>query len=199
MDSASHIARYPADCKVVIISAPSGAGKTTIVKRIMQRFPKLEFSVSATSRLPRHTEKHGVDYYFVTGEEFMRDVAAGKFVEWEEVYAGTRYGTLLSEVERIWQAGNSIIFDVDVKGGIKLKDIFRERALSIFIMPPSVEELRHRLVKRGTDSPEVIEKRVAKAGIEIMDAPAFDLTVINDDLDKAVAEVAGAIESFLEV
>ncbi|MCC8019994.1 MAG: guanylate kinase [Rikenellaceae bacterium] len=184
--------------KVIILSAPSGAGKTTIVRRVMEMFPQLEFSVSATSRAPRHTERHGVDYFFVSGEQFLTDVAAGRFVEWEEVYAGTHYGTLVSEVERIWKAGRSIIFDVDVKGGINLKSIFGCRALSVFIMPPSVEELRRRLVARGTDSEDTIERRVAKAGLEIGDAPRFDLTVVNDELEKAVAEVAEAIRAFID-
>ncbi|MCD8102719.1 MAG: guanylate kinase [Alistipes sp.] len=188
--------KHPGD-RVVILSAPSGAGKTTIVRRVMELFPQLEFSVSVTSRAPRHTERHGVDYFFVTGEQFMADVAAGRFVEWEEVYAGTHYGTLVSEVERIWDAGRSIIFDVDVKGGINLKRIFGSRALSVFIMPPSVEELRRRLTARGTDSAETIERRVAKAGLEIGDAPRFDLTVVNDRLDRAVGEVAAAISTFI--
>ncbi|MCC8035007.1 MAG: guanylate kinase, partial [Rikenellaceae bacterium] len=160
-------------------------------------FPTLEFSISVTSRLPRGTERHGVDYYFVTGEQFLETAGRGEFVEWEEVYAGTHYGTLISEVERIWDAGNSIIFDVDVKGGINLKKIFGKRALSIFIMPPSIGELKRRLERRGTDSVETIKRRVAKAGIEIGDAPRFDITVVNDILDNAVDEVAAAITSFL--
>lgn len=190
-------AKYPGG-KVVILSAPSGAGKTTIVRRVMELFPQLEFSVSATSRPPRHTEKHGVDYFFVSGEEFLEAVGDGKFVEWEEVYTGTHYGTLVSEVERIWAAGKSIIFDVDVKGGINLKTIFGQRALSIFVMPPSIEELRRRLILRATDTPETIDRRVSKAEVEIADAVFFDITVINENLDKAVCEVADAIYGFLK-
>ena len=148
--------------KVVIFSAPSGSGKTTIVRELLKRFPQFEFSVSATSRAPRGCERHGCDYHFMTHEEFMQAVAENRFVEWEEVYKGTCYGTLRSEVERIWAKGNIIVFDVDVIGGINLKRIFGGDACSIFVMPPSVEELRRRLEGRGTDAPEVIERRVAK-------------------------------------
>lgn len=149
--------------KLVIFSAPSGSGKTTIVRELLQRFPRLEFSVSATSRAPRGKERNGVDYFFLSPEEFRQAVQEDKFVEWEEVYSGTCYGTLRSEMERIWQKGNVIVFDVDVIGGLNLKRIFSDRACAIFIMPPSIETLRERLVKRGTDSPETIECRVAKA------------------------------------
>lgn len=183
--------------KLVILSAPSGSGKTTIMKQVVQTFPQLEFSISATSRSPRGEECHGVDYYFVTAEQFMADVEAGRFVEWEEVYNGTHYGTLRSEMERIWQKGNTIIFDVDVRGGVNLKNSFGPDALSIFIMPPSVEALRERLALRGTDSPEAIEKRVAKAELEIAYAGKFDVVVVNDDLQKAIAEVEGAIRKFI--
>lgn len=168
--------------KLVIFSAPSGSGKTTIVRELLQRFPRLEFSVSATSRAPRGKERNGVDYFFLSPEEFRQAVQEDKFVEWEEVYSGTCYGTLRSEMERIWQKGNVIVFDVDVIGGLNLKRIFSDRACAIFIMPPSIETLRERLVKRGTDSPETIECRVAKAEFELTKAPEFDHVVINDDL-----------------
>lgn len=140
--------------KVIIFSAPSGSGKTTIVRRLLARYPQLEFSISATSRAPRGEERDGTDYYFLPQEEFMRAVAENRFVEWEEVYEGTCYGTLRSEVERIWQQGHVIVFDVDVLGGINLKRIFGGDACSVFIMPPSVEELRRRLEGRGTDAPK---------------------------------------------
>ena len=153
--------------KLVIFSAPSGSGKTTIVRELLQRFPRLEFSVSATSRAPRGKERNGVDYFFLSPEEFRQAVQEDKFVEWEEVYSGTCYGTLRSEMERIWQKGNVIVFDVDVIGGLNLKRIFGDRACAIFIMPPSIETLRERLVKQGTDSPETIECRVAKAEFEL--------------------------------
>lgn len=183
--------------KLLIFSAPSGSGKTTIVRRLLEQFSNLEFSISATSRAPRGAEKNGVDYYFLTAEEFAEAVAANKFVEWEEVYKGTCYGTLRSEMERIWTKGNVILFDVDVMGGIRLKEIFGEDAMSIFVMPPSIEELRRRLEGRGTDAPEVIEKRIAKASFELTKAPEFDRQVINDDLELAVSQVAEIVKNFI--
>ena len=183
--------------KLLIFSAPSGSGKTTIVRRLLEQFSNLEFSISATSRSPRGVEKNGVDYYFLSAEEFAEAVAADKFVEWEEVYKGTCYGTLRSEMERIWSKGNVILFDVDVMGGIRLKEIFDEDAMSIFVMPPSIEELRRRLEGRGTDAPEVIEKRIAKASFELTKAPEFDKQVVNDDLEVAVAEVAEIVKNFI--
>ncbi len=183
--------------KLIIFSAPSGSGKTTIVHALMERFPNLEFSVSATSRSPRGTERHGEDYFFFTPEQFRAAVEEGKFVEWEEVYAGTHYGTLRSEVERIWDKGYAILFDVDVVGGLRLKSIFGEDALAIFVMPPSVDALHERLRKRGTDSPEKIEKRLAKAGREIEFAPKFDYVVLNDDLDTAVDVTEKLVGDFL--
>lgn len=183
--------------KLIIFSAPSGSGKTTIVRRIMQTIPGLEFSISATSRAPRGTEQHGHDYYFLSAEEFDKAISEEQFVEWEEVYAGTKYGTLKSEMERIWAEGHTILFDVDVKGGVRLKKIFGEQAMSVFVMPPSIEELRNRLVGRATDSPEKIEQRVGKAAEEIGYAPQFDKTVVNDDLEKAVAEVESIVKEFI--
>lgn len=187
-----------ANGKLVILSAPSGSGKTTIMKHLVEAFPRLEFSVSATSREPRTGERHGVDYHFMSPEEFLRHVEEDRFVEWEEVYSGTHYGTLRSELERIWSKGNAIVFDVDVKGGLRLKHIFGDKALAVFVMPPSIEELRKRLEGRGTDSPENIERRVAKAVTEMEDAPGFDLIVLNDNLEDAVSQAVGAIDAFLE-
>lgn len=184
--------------KLIIFSAPSGAGKTTIVHALTERFPRLEFSISATSRQPRHNEQHGRDYYFLSAEEFRKACEEERFVEWEEVYAGTRYGTLKSEMERIWRKGNIILFDVDVMGGIRLKSIFGTNALSIFVMPPSVAALRERLTGRGTDSPETIEKRIAKAEQEISYADRFDYVVINDDLQQAIAEVETLVAKFIK-
>ena len=184
--------------KLIIFSAPSGSGKTTIVHRLMGLVEGLEFSVSATSRSPRGVEQNGKDYYFLSGEEFDRKIAEDAFVEWEDVYAGTKYGTLRSELERIWAKGHTILFDVDVKGGVRLKDIFGTQALSIFIMPPSIEELRNRLVGRATDSPEKIEQRVAKAGEELTYAERFDLVVVNDNLEEAVEGVRKAVEEFIK-
>lgn len=183
--------------KLVILSAPSGAGKSTIVKHLLKTFPRLEFSVSATSRAPRGTERNGVEYYFLSPEEFSKAVERDEFVEWEEVYAGTCYGTLRTELERIWGKGNVIIFDVDVKGGIRLKEIFGDNALSIFIMPPSIEELRSRLIGRGTDAPEVIERRIQKAETEISYCRKFDRIVVNDRLEEAVEEVTTLIRDFI--
>ena len=153
--------------KLVIFSAPSGSGKTTIVRELLKRFSCFEFSISATSRKPRGEERDGVDYYFLTAEEFRARVERDEFVEWEEVYAGTCYGTLRSEMERIWSKGNIILFDVDVIGGINLKRLFGNDACSLFIMPPSIEELERRLRGRGTDAEEVIQKRVDKAEFEL--------------------------------
>lgn len=184
--------------KLVVFSAPSGSGKTTIVRELLKRFPQFEFSISATSRAPRGAERHGVDYYFLSAEEFRRAVAEDRFVEWEEVYSGTCYGTLRSEMERIWRKGNVIVFDVDVMGGLNLKRIFGERACALFIMPPSIETLRERLVGRGTDSPETIECRLAKAEFELSKAPGFDHVIVNDDLQTAIGEAASILSDFLK-
>lgn len=184
--------------KLVIFSAPSGSGKTTIVRELLQRFPQFEFSISATSRQPRGKEQHGIDYYFLSTDEFRQRVEHDEFVEWEEVYAGTCYGTLKSEVERIWAKGNVIVFDVDVMGGINLKRLFGDDACSIFIMPPSIEELERRLRGRGTDSEEVIQKRIGKAEFELSKSPEFDYTVVNDVLADAVNEATDIINNFLK-
>lgn len=183
--------------KLIIFSAPSGSGKTTIVRQLLQIFPQFEFSISATSRAPRGQEQDGIDYFFLSQEEFRCKVQEDAFVEWEEVYNGTCYGTLKSEMQRIWQKGNVIIFDVDVMGGINLKKIFGNKACSIFIMPPSIEELRNRLIGRGTDSTETIEKRIAKADFEISKSSEFDHVVINDCLEDAVTEAREIINDFL--
>ena len=183
--------------KLVIFSAPSGSGKTTIVRELLSRFPQFEFSVSATSRAPRGAERDGIDYFFLSPEAFRQAVREDRFVEWEEVYEGTCYGTLRSEVDRIWEKGSVIVFDVDVKGGVNLKKTFGASALSVFIMPPSVEELRRRLVGRGTDSAETIEKRVAKAEQEIAHAPQFDRVIVNDSLEEAVAEAEKTVAEFI--
>lgn len=186
------------DERLIIFSAPSGSGKTTIVRELLKLFPQFEFSISATSRLPRGEEMHGVDYYFLTNDEFRSRVANGEFVEWEEVYAGTCYGTLRSEMERIWAKGNIIIFDVDVMGGINLKRLFGDKACSIFIMPPSLEELERRLRGRGTDAEEVIAKRIGKASFELSKSSEFDFTVVNDKLDEAVKEATSIIRNFIK-
>ena len=185
------------DNKVIIFSAPSGAGKSTIVNHILGLHPELEFSISATSRAPRGQEQHGVEYYFFSADEFRQMIAEDKFVEYEEVYAGSFYGTLRSEVERIWAKGHAIVFDIDVQGGVNLKRIFGDKACSIFIMPPSIAELQKRLEGRGTDAAEVIAKRVAKAEFEISKAEHFDHQVVNDDLATAVAETRTIIDGFL--
>lgn len=187
------------DNKVLIFSAPSGSGKSTIVNHILGLYPdSMEFSVSATSRAPRGEEQDGREYYFLTTEKFREMIKEDKFVEYEEVYEGRFYGTLKSECERIWGAGHVIIFDVDVKGGVSLKKYFGDAALSIFIKAPSVEVLRERLVKRGTDSPEAIEERVAKAEQELAYAPQFDYLLVNDDLNTAYAESEKVVEDFLD-
>lgn len=184
--------------KVIIFSAPSGSGKSTIVSHILKLHPEMEFSVSATSRAPRGQERNGIEYHFFTADEFRKMIAEDKFVEYEEVYAGSFYGTLKSEVQRIWDKGHVIIFDVDVKGGVNLKKYFGDKALSVFIQAPSVEELRKRLVARGTDSAEAIAKRAAKASEEMTYADKFDYILVNDDLQKAYAEAEKVVDDFLQ-
>ena len=185
--------------KVIIFSAPSGAGKSTIVNHILGIRNDLEFSISATSRAPRGQEQHGVEYYFFSADEFRKMIEEDKFVEHEEVYPGSFYGTLKSEVERIWAKGNAIVFDIDVQGGVNLKRIFGEQALSVFIQAPSVEILRKRLIGRGTDTMEAIEKRVAKAESEMeFAAGKFDYVLVNDDLQTALAEAENIVGDFLK-
>lgn len=183
--------------KLVIFSAPSGSGKSTIINYLLQQGLNLCFSISATSRAPRGTERDGVEYYFLSPDEFRRRIAAGDFLEYEEVYQDKFYGTLKSEVERILSQGDNVIFDVDVVGGCNIKAAYGDRALSIFIQPPSVEELRRRLVSRGTDAPDVIESRVAKAEYELSFASRFDRVIVNDDLERAEAEVLRTVQDFL--
>ncbi|MBQ2549943.1 MAG: guanylate kinase [Bacteroidales bacterium] len=183
--------------KVLIFSAPSGSGKSTIVNHILSLHPEVEFSVSATSRAPRGSEVHGVEYYFLSEDEFREKIARDEFVEYEEVYAGSFYGTLKEEVKRIWAKDHVIIFDVDVKGGVNLKKYFGDKALSVFIQAPSIEELRRRLEKRGTDSPEAIDRRVAKAEEEMTYAPLFDRVLVNDDLETAFKEAEEMVDKFL--
>ena len=184
--------------KLVIFSAPSGAGKSTLVNYLLPQFPQLSFSISATSRSPRGQEKHGKDYYFLSSEEFKAHVAKDELLEWEEVYAGTYYGTLRSEVERIWAEGKVVVFDIDVVGALNLKKQFGDRALALFVQAPSVEVLEQRLRGRGTDSEEKIQQRVAKATIEMARAPEFDKVVVNDDLNTAKAEAVTILKDFLE-
>lgn len=186
--------------KIIILSAPSGTGKSTIIGRLMTR-PELRlgFSISATSRKPRGEERDGREYFFLTPEEFKRRVAAGEFVEWEEVYAGTCYGTLVSEVERVTGSGQNLIMDVDVKGALNIKKRFGDDALAIFVMPPDIATLERRLTARATDSPEVIARRLEKAEYEISFADRFDKVVVNDDLDKAVEEVDRCIRNFAQI
>lgn len=186
-----------AEGKCVICSAPSGAGKTTLVRHLLDRVPALAFSISATSRPRRANEVDGVDYHFMSPEAFREHIAQDAFVEWEEVYPGRYYGTLRSEVERLWAAGRHIAFDVDVVGGLNLKARFGERALALFIQPPSLEVLAERLARRGTETPETLQVRVDKADEEIKAAPRFDAVVVNDDLDRACREAADRVRSFL--
>lgn len=184
--------------KLIIFSAPSGSGKTTIVKDVLKKIPDLEFSISACSRKPRQNEENGRDYYFLTEEEFRKGIENNDFVEWEEVYLGQLYGTLKSELERIWNKGNHVVFDVDVVGGLNIKKMFPENSLSVFIKAPSIEILRQRLIKRGTENPEQVEKRVNKASYEMSFAPMFDLIIINDILETAIQETIDKIEEFLK-
>lgn len=186
------------DGKLIIFSAPSGSGKSTIINYLLEQGLNLKFSISATSRAPRGEEKDGVEYYFLSPEDFRKRIAAGDFLEYEEVYTDKFYGTLKSEVERIFKEGNNVIFDVDVVGGCNIKKYYGNRALSVFIQPPSVEELRRRLVGRNTDSPEVIESRLAKAEYELGFAKQFDVVIVNDDLDKAKEETLRTVRNFLD-
>ncbi len=184
--------------KLIIFSAPSGSGKTTIVRHLLGRFPdKLAFSISASTRQPRGTETDGKDYYFISKEEFLHRVAKEQFIEFEEVYSGTFYGTLRSEVERIWATGKHVIFDIDVIGGLRLKRKFGDRAMAIFVNPPSLEVLEQRLRGRGTDSEEKLKERVAKARKELDTAPQFDVILTNDDLEKAFLEAERLVTDFL--
>ena len=184
--------------KVIIFSAPSGSGKTTLVKHGLSVVPELCFSISATTREPRGEEKHADDYYFLTPEEFRTKICQNEFVEFEEVYTDKYYGTLKSEVERTWSEGKVVIFDVDVVGGVNLKKIFGEKALSIFIAPPSIDELERRLISRATDDLETIKTRVAKAKHEMSYAEEFDEIVINDDLETSKKEIERLVEKFIE-
>lgn len=185
--------------KAVVISAPSGTGKSTIIARLMQEYPELglHFSVSATSRAPRGAEQHGVEYYFFSPEEFRQHIEAGDFLEWEEVYPDRYYGTLRSEVDRRLEQGEHVILDIDCVGGVNVKHHYAERALSIFVKPPSLAELRRRLEGRSTDSPELIEMRLGKAEEELSYAPQFDVEVVNDDLEHCTEEVYTLIRDFL--
>jgi len=185
--------------KLLIFSAPSGSGKSTIVQWLMKTHPEfhLAFSISCTSRAPRGTEQNGVEYFFITPEEFRQRISNGEFLEHEEVYKDRFYGTLKSQVEKQLEAGENVIFDVDVKGGCNIKKFYGDRALSVFIQPPSIEELRNRLNGRGTDAPEVIEDRIARAAFELTFAPKFDRIVVNDDLSKAEEETYQLVKSFL--
>ncbi|MCG8412192.1 MAG: guanylate kinase [Bacteroidales bacterium] len=183
--------------KLFIFSAPSGSGKTTIVHNLLQKDLGLEFSISATSRPKRDNETHKKDYYFISADEFKAKIAQDEFLEWEEVYENRFYGTFKSEINRIWAKGKHVVFDVDVVGGINIKKYFGDKALSIFVMPPSVDELENRLRKRSTDSDEDIKVRVAKATEELSYAKNFDLVIINDKLDSAINEAQEAVRNFI--
>lgn len=187
-----------ADGKIIVISAPSGCGKSTIIKSILERDKfDLTFSVSATNRPPRSGEQHGVHYHFLSTDEFLKSAQNGDFIEWEEVYPGRYYGTLRSEVDSKISEGKNVILDIDVAGAINVKRIYGSKAKTIFIEPPSIEELRSRLEKRGTDSQETIDIRVGKAKFELGFAPEFDVRVINDELAQAVSETSSIISDFL--
>lgn len=186
--------------KLIIFCAPSGSGKSTLVQWLMAEHPELRlaFSISCTSRPPRGTERNGVEYFFLTPEDFKQKIANGEFLEYEEVYQDRFYGTLKSQVDTQTQRGENVLFDVDVKGGCNIKEHYASRAMSIFIQPPSIDELRRRLLSRGTDSSEAIEERVAKAAYELTFAPRFDHVVINDHLEEAKAEVLKLVTRFIK-
>lgn len=184
--------------KLIVFSAPSGSGKTTIVQHLLkQKDLNLEFSVSATSRDPRPGEVHEKDYYFISIKKFKQHIKDEDFLEWEEVYRDNFYGTLKREVQRIWDKGKNVIFDIDVVGGLDIKNIYPKQTLAVFVKPPSVEELKIRLKKRKTESDEWIDRRIAKASIEMATAPQFDKVLINNDLDKALNEAHQLVKSYV--
>ena len=183
--------------KMIIFSAPSGSGKSTIINFLLQKGYPIEFSITATTRSPRGTEKHGVEYYFLSLKEFKQKIERDEFLEYEEVYENRFYGTLRSECDRIWNQGKIVVFDVDVAGGIRLKELFGDKSLSIFIQLPSIEELRKRLENRKTDTPEEIEKRITKASFEIQFSYMFDTIVVNDNLEQACNEVEKLVSEFI--
>ncbi|HSV76031.1 MAG TPA: guanylate kinase [Bacteroidales bacterium] len=185
--------------KLIIFSAPSGAGKTSIVRALLEKHHWLEFSVSATSRQKRPGETHGVDYYFMSPEEFKKRIEINDFLEWEEVYPGSFYGTLRSEVSRIWGKDNHVVFDVDVAGGLKIKQQFKDEALAVFVMPPSVEVLENRLRNRKTETEESLAKRLSKARFEISFSNKFDRIIINDQLPQAIEEASELIKDFVQI
>lgn len=189
---------YKMKGKIIILSGPSGCGKSTIIKRIMKQRPDLNlgFSVSATSRSPRPGETHGREYYFISPEDFKKKIENNELVEWEEVYSGTFYGTLKSEVERLVNAGHTVVLDVDVKGGMNIKKIYGEKALSIFVLPPSLEILEERLRGRGTETEENIRKRLDKAELEISLSPNYDVCIVNDNVDVVAPRVGDTIGNF---
>ena len=199
-EEASHLSPEKKRGSLLIFSAPSGSGKSTIIQWLMNEHPelKLAFSISATSRPPRGTEQNGVEYFFLSPDEFRQKIQNGEFLEYEEVYQDRFYGTLKEQVERQLEAGQNVVFDVDVKGGCNIKEFYGNQAMSLFIQPPSIEELRRRLINRGTDDMEQIEKRVAKAEYELSFAPRFDHIVVNDILEDAEAEALRLINEFLE-
>lgn len=184
--------------KLIIFSAPSGSGKSTIINYLLTQDLNLAFSISATSRPPRGEEKHGIEYFFLSPEEFKQRIANDEFLEYEEVYENRFYGTLKAQIEKQLEAGQNVVFDVDVVGGCNIKKYYGDRALSLFIQPPSVEELRKRLIGRGTDAPEIIESRIAKAEFELGFADKFDTVIINDELEKAKSEALQVIQDFLK-
>mgnify|MGYP001027094474 CR=1 FL=1 len=184
--------------KALIFSAPSGAGKTTVVNHLMETFPRLDFSITATTRPSRGVEKNGREYYFISKDEFQKLIKEDAFVEWEEVYKDVFYGTLKLELERIWNGNKVAVFDVDVKGGINLKKFFGKNALSVFIAPPSLEVLRERLTSRGTEAPQAVEERLAQASLEMQDAPAFDVLLVNDRLGDTLAKATEIVAAFIQ-
>lgn len=187
----------PGNYKLILFCGPSGSGKSTVVKHVLEQIPDLAFSVSATTRSPRNGERNGVEYYFINMKDFISKIDADEFVEWEEVYSGSRYGTLKEEIQRLWNEGKHVIFDIDVLGGLRIKELYPSNSLAILVAPPSIQALEQRLILRNTESDESLKRRLAKAKFELDHAEQFDHVIINDVLQNALDEAEDVVNEFI--